>query len=132
MRSLRFSRFLLIVAALSLAVGATRGGGLAGGTGGGSGSPPPPPPLVITEFDIIYDDDGWWLFKGNVSGGTPTITITFGGYAPIQGMTTEVNPDGSFCLPIQVTAQGGTQLISATATDAAGNTSVPVWDFLLP
>jgi hypothetical protein len=78
---------------------------------------------TISNFTAVAEGNGLWLFSGTVTGDSGQGGIVnFGGIAPLQGESTEVNSDGTFDFyAIIPTGEGG--WASAQAVNCWGNTS---------
>jgi hypothetical protein len=89
-------------------------------TAGGNAPPVGP---TITSFRSVAEYGDGWTFEGTVTGGTGKVTIYFGNLPCLVGLTTPVNPDGTFSMTITV-PPGQSGCGSAQAIDATGNRSI--------
>jgi len=96
------------------------GGGGGGSSGGGSGTTPPDTTAPLAPSNLLINSTGT-LLTGNGEAGA-TIQVR-GADGTLLG-TGVVGPDGSFSLTLNPPQTNG-QVVSVSATDAAGNTSVP-------
>jgi hypothetical protein len=136
--------FVLRSAAMVLMFVAVVAGPVAGGggtlpppAGGGMTPPPPPPPppppqpLEITNFTAVSTFGMIYTFSGQVSGGDGSVTtINFGDSPTMQGLSCEVQEDGSFSLTVQLTAADYGP-VSAQAVDESGQMSDEDYVYIL-
>lgn len=79
--------------------------------------------LTIGGFTATAEGNGLWLLSGTVTGGdTEGAVISFGGITPLQGQSTQVNPDGTFEFYVVIpSGEGG--WASAQVVDPSGDRS---------
>jgi hypothetical protein len=81
---------------------------------------------VIANASVTRDGDNDWMFTGTVVAQDPDgLTVTFGGMSAVAGLTETTEPDGYFCLVVQLPA-GETGTVTAQTTDWWGQTSATV------
>jgi hypothetical protein len=123
MTALRIVGLVLAISTLTTVAGAV----LADGTT----MPPPVDGPVITDFETIWVNGTTWKLCGTVKDfdGSTNILIVFGNMNSLDGVTTWVNPDGSFCQ--LVTFQPGEfGMATAYAIDDRGKWSQTVEDLI--
>jgi hypothetical protein len=106
------------------------GGTLSGGTSRPTTLPPPSGP-IITQFMATNSAGNTWVFQGLVNDGPTAVTIYFGGLPSLQGLSVEVNTDGSFSLPVLL-RPGESGTATAYAVDEDGLVSPIVFTLVGP
>ncbi len=83
---------------------------------------PPPAPPIITSFTAVRGNGNVWSLEGTIESGCESVMIRFSNLPSVQGLTTNVNPDGSFWMTVEI-ADGDEGLVGAQAVDALNQTS---------